>query len=83
MSASLAAFLYLVAGALFIMALRGLSSPESSRHGNLYGMSGMAHRHPHDLALGGAFGRPCLGADHRRHRHRRRPSARSPPGASP
>ncbi len=31
MSASLAAFLYLVSGALFIMALRGLSSPESSR----------------------------------------------------
>ena len=41
MSASLAAFLYLVAGALFIMALRGLSSPESSRQGNFYGMTGM------------------------------------------
>lgn len=41
MSASLAAFLYLVSGALFIMALRGLSSPESSRQGNLYGMIGM------------------------------------------
>jgi NAD(P) transhydrogenase subunit beta len=41
MSASLAAFLYLVCGALFIMALRGLSSPESSRQGNLYGMTGM------------------------------------------
>jgi H+-translocating NAD(P) transhydrogenase subunit beta len=42
MSASLAALLYLVAGALFIMALRGLSSPVSSRQGNLYGMAGMA-----------------------------------------
>jgi NAD(P) transhydrogenase subunit beta len=42
MSANLAALLYLVAGALFIMALRGLSSPESSRQGNLYGMVGMA-----------------------------------------
>ena len=42
MSASLAAFLYLVSGALFIMALRGLSSPESSRQGNLFGMIGMA-----------------------------------------
>jgi NAD(P) transhydrogenase subunit beta len=42
MSANLAALLYLVAGALFIMALRGLSSPESSRQGNLYGMIGMA-----------------------------------------
>jgi NAD(P) transhydrogenase subunit beta len=41
MSASLAAFLYLVSGALFIMALRGLSSPESSRQGNLFGMIGM------------------------------------------
>ncbi|MGE4253420.1 MAG: NAD(P)(+) transhydrogenase (Re/Si-specific) subunit beta, partial [Parvibaculaceae bacterium] len=42
MSVSLAAFLYLIAGALFIMALRGLSSPESSRQGNLFGMIGMA-----------------------------------------
>jgi NAD(P) transhydrogenase subunit beta len=41
MSASLAAFLYLVSGALFIMALRGLSSPESSRQGNMFGMIGM------------------------------------------
>jgi NAD(P) transhydrogenase subunit beta len=42
MSASFGALLYLVAGALFIMALRGLSSPESSRQGNMYGMIGMA-----------------------------------------
>ena len=42
MSADLAAFCYLVAGALFIMALRGLSSPETSRRGNLLGMIGMA-----------------------------------------
>ena len=41
MSASLAAFLYLVAGAMFIMALRGLSSPVTSRQGNFYGMTGM------------------------------------------
>jgi H+-translocating NAD(P) transhydrogenase subunit beta len=41
MSANLAALLYLVAGALFIMALRGLSSPATSRQGNLYGMIGM------------------------------------------
>jgi NAD(P) transhydrogenase subunit beta len=41
-SASFGALLYLVAGALFIMALRGLSSPESSRQGNMYGMIGMA-----------------------------------------
>jgi NAD(P) transhydrogenase subunit beta len=42
MSANLAALLYLVAGALFIMALRGLSSPATSRQGNMYGMVGMA-----------------------------------------
>ena len=41
MSANVAALLYLVAGVLFIMALRGLSSPASSRQGNLYGMVGM------------------------------------------
>jgi NAD(P) transhydrogenase subunit beta len=41
MNANLAGFLYLVAGVLFILALRGLSSPESSRRGNLFGMTGM------------------------------------------
>jgi NAD(P) transhydrogenase subunit beta len=42
MSVNLAALLYLVSGALFIMALRGLSSPATSRQGNIYGMIGMA-----------------------------------------
>src|ERR1700746_2202678 len=42
MSANLAGLLYLVAGVLFILALRGLSSPETSRRGNLFGMIGMA-----------------------------------------
>ncbi len=42
MSPDLVALLYLVAGILFILALRGLSSPESSRQGNTYGMIGMA-----------------------------------------
>ena len=41
MTANLAAILYLVSGALFIMALRGLSSPATSRTGNSYGMVGM------------------------------------------
>src|SRR6202051_4934229 len=41
MSANLAAICYLVAGALFILALRGLSNPETSRRGNLFGMIGM------------------------------------------
>ena len=41
MSANLAALLYLAAGVLFILALRGLSSPASSRQGNTFGMIGM------------------------------------------
>ncbi|MBS0232762.1 MAG: NAD(P)(+) transhydrogenase (Re/Si-specific) subunit beta [Proteobacteria bacterium] len=41
MSANVAALLYLAAGVLFILALRGLSSPATSRKGNLYGMIGM------------------------------------------
>ena len=41
MSANLVALLYLVAGVLFILALRGLSSPVSSRRGNMFGMTGM------------------------------------------
>jgi H+-translocating NAD(P) transhydrogenase subunit beta len=42
MNADLAALLYLAAGVLFILALRGLSSPVTSRQGNLFGMVGMA-----------------------------------------
>lgn len=42
MNASLAALAYLVAGVLFILSLRGLSSPETSRQGNTMGMVGMA-----------------------------------------
>ena len=41
MSANVAALLYLAAGVLFILALRGLSSPATSRQGNLFGMIGM------------------------------------------
>ncbi|MFN8875113.1 MAG: NAD(P)(+) transhydrogenase (Re/Si-specific) subunit beta, partial [Brevundimonas sp.] len=41
MNASLAALAYLVAGVLFILSLRGLSSPETSRQGNTMGMVGM------------------------------------------
>ncbi len=42
MSANLSAIFYLVSGILFILALRGLSSPETSRQGNLFGILGMA-----------------------------------------
>ena len=41
MNANLAAVLYLVSGVLFILALRGLSSPVTSRRGNTLGMVGM------------------------------------------
>jgi NAD(P) transhydrogenase subunit beta len=42
MSASLTSAIYLVAAVLFILALRGLSHPETSRQGNRMGMIGMA-----------------------------------------
>src|SRR5262249_24167536 len=41
LSHELAAYGYLIAAICFIMALRGLSSPETSRGGNLYGVIGM------------------------------------------
>ena len=42
MSASLTSLSYLVAAVLFILALRGLSSPVTSREGNRFGIIGMA-----------------------------------------
>ena len=41
MSANLSAIFYLISGVLFILALRGLSSPETSRQGNFFGIFGM------------------------------------------
>ena len=41
LSINLIAILYLISGIFFILALRGLSSPETSRTGNLFGMTGM------------------------------------------
>ena len=52
MSANTAALLYLVSGVLFILALRGLSSPASSRQGNLFGMIGMGIAIVTTLAIG-------------------------------
>ena len=40
-SANLAAIFYLISGILFILALRGLSSPDTSRQGNYFGIAGM------------------------------------------
>jgi H+-translocating NAD(P) transhydrogenase subunit beta len=42
MTDSLSALLYLVASVCFIMALRGLSSPDTARGGNIFGIAGMA-----------------------------------------
>ena len=42
MSANLSAIFYLVSGILFILALRGLSSPETSRQGNYFGIANVA-----------------------------------------
>jgi NAD(P) transhydrogenase subunit beta len=41
MSANLSSILFLITGVLFILALRGLSSPETSRMGNFFGIIGM------------------------------------------
>jgi len=53
MSTTLAALLYLAASVCFIMALRGLSSPETARGGNLYGIVGMTIAIATTLALPG------------------------------
>ena len=42
MSPNILAIFYLISGVLFILALRGLSSPETSRQGNLFGIIGMS-----------------------------------------
>ena len=42
MNTTIIGFAYLLSGVLFILALKGLSSPVSARKGNTYGMLGMA-----------------------------------------
>ncbi|MBX6744792.1 MAG: NAD(P)(+) transhydrogenase (Re/Si-specific) subunit beta, partial [Acetobacteraceae bacterium] len=54
MPASALTLAYLVSAILFILALRGLSHPETSRRGNLYGMVGMA------IAILATLGRPGM-----------------------
>ena len=88
---------YLVAGVCFILALRGLSSPASSRRGNRFGMVGMAIAVVTTLdplscrldCAGRARDSPARTdldmvrwPDLARDRHRRRRSASSPRGGS-
>jgi NAD(P) transhydrogenase subunit beta len=54
MTANLSALLYLAAAICFIMALRGLSSPQTARAGNLYGIAGMV------LAVGTTLATPVV-----------------------
>jgi NAD(P) transhydrogenase subunit beta len=54
MSENLLSFCYLISSVCFIMALRGLSSPKTSRMGNYYGQAGMA------LAVGATLANPAV-----------------------
>ena len=56
MSANLSAFAYLAAAVCFILALKGLSSPNSARPGNLFGILGMA------VAVAVTLAQPDMGA---------------------
>ncbi|MGX9965825.1 NAD(P)(+) transhydrogenase (Re/Si-specific) subunit beta [Roseomonas sp. F4] len=56
MAQTLSTLAYLVASVLFIMALRGLSNPETSRQGNLFGMIGMG------IAIVATLLKPGMGA---------------------
>ena len=42
MTENLSAVLYLISSVCFIMALKGLSSPDSARQGNMFGIAGIA-----------------------------------------
>jgi NAD(P) transhydrogenase subunit beta len=55
MSANQVAFAYLIASVLFILALKGLSHPETARRGNMFGIIGMAIAVLTTLALTKSF----------------------------
>jgi H+-translocating NAD(P) transhydrogenase subunit beta len=59
-SESLSAFLYLVASVCFILALRGLSSPVTSRSGNMFGIAGMVIAIGTTLALPNVVSYPLI-----------------------
>ena len=62
MNANLAVLAYLLSSVLFIMALRGLSSPVTSRQGNIYGMVGMAIAIATTVAMPGVMSYAEIGA---------------------
>ena len=60
MSVELTGFAYLLASVLFIMALRGLSNPESARAGNTFGIVGMTIAVGTTLASPGVVSYPMI-----------------------
>ncbi len=60
MSANLSAFAYLISSVCFILALRGLSHPETSRRGNILGMTGMVIAIATTLADPGVVSYPLI-----------------------
>ena len=71
MSPDLSAVAYLIAGVLFILALRGLSSPETARRGNALGIIGMV------IAVATTLANPgVIGDDHADDAQRVRPWSR-------
>ena len=62
MTQDLTALAYLVAAICFIMALRGLSSPETSRGGNRFGIAGMVIAIATTLAQPGVVSYPIIAA---------------------
>ena len=67
MPASLATVSYIGATILFILSLGGLSNPETSRRGNLFGIIGMAIAVLATVARAAASRRPAIALDRRRH----------------
>jgi len=59
-SANISAFLYLIASVCFILALRGLSSPVTSRSGNMFGIAGMVIAIGTTLASPGVVSYPLI-----------------------
>ena len=84
MNGNIAALLYLAAGVLFILALKGLSSPATSRAGNRNGMIGMALAIATTLWVAGVADGLTIGTgDRGRPRYRRLDRRRDGQEASP